>query len=530
MADLNAIVKKVDYINIKTDKGKLTIPLTYLDVPLNIGDSLRVNVWHPYTKNVSVLAMGENITRYTDFFTNDKKINGYRRTLNDTLNDYVISCNDGDYINLNTYQLPTDNTVLLTSNEFFIGTNGIAISKSIAKTYNIKRDNVVISSYPSNYGFGVCLASDYETAFYTNTITENDIKLANIILGISDYTPPDPYNGGGNTTDGGGGGTFGGGNTIFGGASDSIDIPKLPTASASSAGFITLFNPSLAQLNNLANYMWSDLFSLDTFKKIFADPMDCILGLSIVPVKPASAGTSNVKIGNVSTDVAMNKTSSQYVAVDCGTIDVKEYWGAYLDYAPYTQCEIYLPYVGTKQISVDDVMNKAVHVVYHVDILSGACNAYVKCGNSVLYTFVGQCSSSIPISGNDWTNVLNGAISVAGKIGLAMATGGATALMSGLGAASSIISSSKPTVERSGAMSSTGGLLGIQKPYLILTRPKQALPENQNKYTGYPSFITMSLSDCTGYTEIESIHLENMSCTDEEAQEIENLLKSGVIF
>lgn len=345
-----------------------------------------------------------------------------------------------------------------------------------------------------------------------------------------DTLPNDPYQKGDASTGGGGGGTFGGGNTIFGGASDSIDIPPLPTASASSAGFITLFNPSLAQLNNLANYMWGDLFSLDTFKKIFADPMDCILGLSIVPVKPASAGTSAVKIGNVSTDVSMNKTSTQYVAVDCGTIDVKEYWGAYLDYAPYTQCEIYLPYVGTKQISVDDVMNKAVHVVYHVDILSGACNAYVKCGDSVLYTFVGQCSSSIPISGNDWTNVLNGAISVAGKIGLAMATGGATALMSGLGAASSIISSSKPTVERSGAMSSTGGLLGIQKPYLILTRPKQALPENQNKYTGYPSFITMALSDCTGYTEIDSIHLENMSCTDEEAQEIESLLKSGVIF
>lgn len=377
------------------------------------------------------------------------------------------------------------------------------------------------------WNFGSCTEGEM-------TISQlNTLRTALAGANSNEFNPntkPDPYGTGGTSSVGGGGGTFGGGNTIFGGTSDSIDIPPLPTASASEAGFITLFNPTLGQLNNLASYMWSDLFSLDTFKKIFADPMDCILGLSIVPVKPASAGTSTVKIGNISTDVSMNKTSSQYVTVDCGTIDVKEYWGGYLDYAPYTQCEIYLPYVGTKQISVDDVMNKAVHVVYHVDILSGACNAYVKCGDSVLYTFVGQCSSSIPISGNDWTNVLNGAISVAGKIGLAMATGGATALMSGLGAASSIISSSKPTVERSGAMSSTGGLLGIQKPYLILTRPKQALPENQNKYTGYPSFITMALSDCTGYTEIDSIHLENMSCTDEEAQEIESLLKSGVIF
>lgn len=400
-----------------------------------------------------------------------------------------------------------------------------SFSNILQGTKEFSHMQIVASAYTSTLG--------YPGGFHNNQISER-VPLNIFSNSISEYEPPikptDPYDKGGSSTDGGGGGTFGGGNTIFGGNSDSIDVPPLPTASASAAGFITLFNPTLGQLNNLASYMWSDLFSLDTFKKIFADPMDCILGLSIVPVKPASAGTSAVKIGNISTDVSMNKTSSQYVAVDCGTIDVKEYWGAYLDYAPYTQCEIYLPYVGTKQISVDDVMNKAVHVVYHVDILSGACNAYVKCGDSVLYTFVGQCSSSIPISGNDWTNVLNGAISVAGKIGLAMATGGATALMSGLGAASSIISSSKPTVERSGAMSSTGGLLGIQKPYLILTRPKQVLPENQNKYTGYPSFITMKLSDCTGYTEIDSIHLENMSCTDEEALEIENLLKSGVIF
>lgn len=410
--------------------------------------------------------------------------------------------------------------------------NNVIYPATFTINFEVDKQLSKLSVYECNGSVGAYAFTFSKSATFYASVTFNEERRAAFddLFNNATIKVKDPYTSGGSTSTDGGGGTFGGGNTIFGGSSDSIDIPPLPTASASSAGFITLFNPSLAQLNNLANYMWSDLFSLDTFKKIFADPMDCILGLSIVPVKPASAGTSTVKIGNISTDISMNKTSSQYVAVDCGTIDVKEYWGAYLDYAPYTQCEIYLPYVGTKQISVDDVMNKAVHVVYHVDILSGACNAYVKCGDSVLYTFVGQCSSSIPISGNDWTNVLNGAISVAGKIGLAIATGGATALMSGIGAASSIISSSKPTVERSGAMSSTGGLLGIQKPYLILTRPKQALPENQNKYTGYPSFITMSLSECTGYTEIDSVHLENMTCTDEEAQEIENLLKSGVIF
>ena len=371
----------------------------------------------------------------------------------------------------------------------------------------------------------------------TRSVNGSKINVTNsneVSLFFNDLTPikisEDPYTKGGNSSDGGGGGTFGGGSSIFGGNTDPIDIPELPGLSAVDTGFITLFNPTLSQLNSLASYMWSDVFSLDTFKKLYADPMDCILGLSIVPVQPASGGTGTVKIGNISTDVSMNKASSQYVSVDCGTVEVKEYWGGYLDYSPYTKCEIYLPYVGVHEISVDDIMNKSVHIVYHVDILSGACNAYVKCGDSVLYTFIGQCSSSIPISGNDWTNTINGVLSIAGNIGSLVASGGASAPTELPSMAQNAVNALKPNVEKSGAMSGTGGMLGIQKPYIILTRPNQALPENQNKYTGYPSFITMNLGECSGYTEIETIRLENMTCTDDELTEIETLLKQGVVF
>ena len=350
----------------------------------------------------------------------------------------------------------------------------------------------------------------------------------------------DPYLEGGNTDTGGGTGDFDG-------TSDDIAIPDLPTLSATSANFITLFNPSLSELQNLANYMWSG-FDLDSFRKLFANPMDCILGLSIVPVAVPDGGSKAVTVGNISTGVTMNVAASQYVTVDCGTLNVNEYWGAYLDYDPYTKAEIYLPYIGTHPIAVDDIMNKSVHVVYHVDILSGACNAYVQCGGSVLYTFIGQCSASIPITGNDWTNVINGVLSIAGSIGSMVATGGMTAPMQaaqkvganlariGAGAsigtnlASTAVNSFKPSVEKSGSVSGVGGMLAIQTPYLILTRPRQALPKKQNTYTGYPSFITSKLSALTGYTEIEEIHLDGLSATEVEVNEIDALLRSGVIL
>lgn len=378
--------------------------------------------------------------------------------------------------------------------------------------------NMVVMGGP---GYGTSQMAAYWMKFSMANSTL--YKFREYAEDVEPEEPKDPYEPGGESGPGGGTGDFD--NT-----GDDIDFPNLPSLSAVDTGFITLFNPSIGQLISLANYMWSDLFNIEAWKKIFSNPMDAILGLSIVPVVVPNGTSKTVSVGNISTDVTMNTASSQYVEVDCGTLNVNEYWGAYLDYDPYTKAEIYLPYVGIHPISVDDIMNKPVHVKYHVDILSGACCAYVKCGGSVLYSFVGQCSCSIPITGNDWTNVVNGALSIAGSIGTMVATGGASAPMSASAIASTVVNSMKPTVEKSGALGGMGGMLGVQTPYLILTRPRQALPKNQNKFSGYPSFITKTLGDCAGYTEIESIHLDGIPATEQELSEIENLLKGGVIL
>lgn len=376
--------------------------------------------------------------------------------------------------------------------------------------------------------------------------TNYSVSLENSLKDFDPEPKPidstDPFEPGGDSSGNNPGGT---GN--FDGTSDDIDIPAPPTLSASDTGFITLFNPSLAELKNLASYMWTGPFDLNNFKKIFADPMDCILGLSIVPVVVPNGSSKEVTVGNIGTGISMTTAASQYVQVDCGSINVNEYWGAYLDYDPYTKAEIYLPYIGTHPIATDDIMGKTITIKYTVDILSGACTAFVKCGGSVLYEFIGQCSSSIPISGNDWTNVINGVISIAGSIGTMVATGGLSAPIQVGGAtagaisakavvsggeqiASTAINSMKPTVEKSGAMGGTGGMLAIQTPYLILTRPRQALPRSQNSFTGYPAFKTCYLNEISGYTEVEKIHLENIPGTDDEIVEIANLLARGVIL
>ena len=382
-----------------------------------------------------------------------------------------------------------------------------------------------MTGYGGPQGLLSNLTTNYANAFYeSGVIPDGMLNMLRTAEGTDvDPTDTDPFGPGGNTGTGGGTGTFSG-------TGDAITIPSLPTLSATSAGFITLFNPSAAQMASLASYMWAGAFDLNTFRKIFADPMDCILGLSIVPVDVPAGSAAEVKVGNISTGIYMTTAASQYVEVDCGSLNVEEFWGAYLDYEPFTKAEIYLPYIGTHPIAVDDIMGKTVHVVYHVDILSGACVAYVKCGDSVLYSFIGQCSSSIPITGNDWTNVVNGVLSIAGSIGTMVATGGAAAPAAVGSIVSTAVNQMKPSVEKSGSLSGTGGMMCIQVPYLILTRPRQALPVKQNAYTGYPSFITSNLGTLTGYTEVEEIHLENVPATSGELTEIVSLLKGGVIL
>lgn len=344
---------------------------------------------------------------------------------------------------------------------------------------------------------------------------------ANIIV----LDSPDPYETqtGSSEEDGGNGEEI---------VDDDVDFTPLPSSMAVASGFITLFCPSQYELNQLANYMWSPLFDVDTFKKLFANPMDCILGLAVYPFPISASGTKTVSVGGIATTVSMGYTLQQYHIVDCGSVYVPKQWGAYMDYAPYTRFNIFLPYIGFRSISADDIMGKTIALRYMVDILSGACNAELKCGSTVLYSWAGSCAAQIPITGNDWRSAITAGISIAGSVAATVLTQGASAPMIAGTVASATVNSTqlKPEVQRSGSISGNSGFLAGQRPYLLRTNPRSAIPANQNKYSGYPSFVTILLGSLTGYNEVYSVHLENIPATGAELDEIESILKGGAIF
>lgn len=306
---------------------------------------------------------------------------------------------------------------------------------------------------------------------------------------------------------------------------DPITPPATPPSYVTTNAMFTLYNPSGGDLTNLANFLWSPTWSIDTFKKIFANPLDCILGLMVMPHLSAPVDTKTMNVGNISTGVTMHYFTSQFFDFDCGTFDLLEYYASYLDYAPYTRVNIFLPYIGDKQLSTDEVMNKTLGVKYRFDLATGDCVAFITVDGSVLYSFSGNCAARLPLAGNNWNGI------IPAITGVAISAGSMAAGLPALGAASAAaVSTMKETISHTGSISGSAGLMGIQTPYLIVTRPRQALPRGQNSFTGYPSFMTESLGSLTGYTEVEQCHLEHVPATGAELEEIERLLKEGVLF
>lgn len=449
---------------------------------------------------------------------------------------YEITCGSWKYNTLRGHAGVGLYFSALPENVISDGVIDIPSDSKIALIHIVIESNDVdlLSLIPESYVTSVRIDTYDISTSVLNLLNEDEVNP-------QDDPNNDPY--AGNTETGGssgtGGGHYGPGTGTYSPESDPNPIPSLPGISASDTGFITLFNPTSAQLKNLADYMWGSLFDISTWKKIFADPMDCILGLSIVPVNIPYSSTETVKVGNISTGVTMNKANTQFVEVDCGSISITEKWKAYLDYSPYTKLNIYLPYIGAHDLNIDDIQVNTIGVKYHIDILSGACVAYVTAGGNVIAQYSGQCSISIPVTSKDFTQTIIAlGTLVAGGV-TAVASGGLSAPVSAAaigGQATAMantaanVITSKPSIQKSGNMSGSNGLMGIQKPYLFITRPKQCAPKNQNRYSGYPAYITEKLGDLSGFTQIQDIRLEGITGTQAELDEILNCLHEGVIL
>lgn len=309
------------------------------------------------------------------------------------------------------------------------------------------------------------------------------------------------------------------------------NTPTVVPQTGKASSLYSVYNPSQAQLNQFGAWLWSSDF-FEQIKKLFNDPMQAIIGLHKVFSPVQTSGQGTIKCGYLNSEVPSNLVSEQYVTVDCGSVSLQEYFGNVFDYPPFTEISIYLPFIGVRRLDPSDVMRATVSVKYHVDVFTGACLADVNVkrdtAGGVLYTFPGSCSVQYPLSSGSYMGIVSTiASTVVSAITAPTPLGTGAAVLGGI---TNLAFNSHANVERSGSFTGNAGAMGSKIPYLIISRPQTAMAQNFETLSGYPSNTYTKLSACTGFTQVKFVHVENLNATDAEKQEIEQLLKEGVIL
>lgn len=336
---------------------------------------------------------------------------------------------------------------------------------------------------------------------------------------------------------------------------NTITDDDLPTLSVMDTGLVTLYNPTVKELGDLGKFLWSDAFSLDTFKKLFSDPFDTLLGLSILPVTPTVSGRHNIYFGNIDSGVSCNVVANQFLKVDMGSLTLSETYASAFDYAPSTQVDIYLPFIGSHGLNTNDVMGSTLHLIYKFDLLSGGCIAelfinHTSQGNKskglsynpnmgLAYTFTGQCSYSIPLTSNNYNGMIQSliqSVGTIGAIGASVATGNPALGVASVATSATTIGlqANTPTVQRSGSIGSSNALLSCLTPYLSVQRAHICKPGHFYSKRGIPSQVYVDNISSVGsgnYFQIaDCADLHANGASDSELAEIKSILTSGAVW
>lgn len=327
--------------------------------------------------------------------------------------------------------------------------------------------------------------------------------------------------------------------------SDIIPIPDFPTVSALGSELVNVYTPSLSDLQNFSTWLWSSGYETNV-KKLQASPMENLITFGFVPNgadnNPISSVTDTIHIGGIDSAIATKSASTQYIEIDCGHIDVGEVHGSYLDYD--TEFQVYLPYIGYKPLSVDDVLPNGINIKYHMDILTGIVQAYITgyvkdrtdetYKLSLLYSYVGNCFTELPISGANYTRMkqgqMNAIVNTVSNFGSSVLKGDI------FGATTSLIEGKqqydiqRPEFEHGGSLAGNV-LFTFRKPYIIRTCYDYVPVEHYKSYKGVPCVTYHTLKNLVGFTQIDSVVTNTLThCTNEEKEKIINELKGGVIL
>lgn len=281
------------------------------------------------------------------------------------------------------------------------------------------------------------------------------------------------------------------------------------------------------QLNSLGDELWSPNF-MQNVLMLSNSPIENILSCKIFPTTFSGVAAA-LKVGNVTMLSGQNvqKISASGLSKDTGAVNFPQLYNSFLDFEPFTQARIFIPFVGFQPLPVANFIGAQISLRYVFDVVTGAVSVYLLRNGYVFDKYSGICAVDVPLTASNRAQVEVGQIQSAITGVAQLATGNmGGALSAGLAIAS--------TPNHFNTRGNAGGYTSQfdpRQPYLIIDRPKaQSEISSYGETNGFPCNLTKTLSTLKGFTSVHDIHLDDVPCLESERQELKAIMQKGFII
>lgn len=250
---------------------------------------------------------------------------------------------------------------------------------------------------------------------------------------------------------------------------------------------------------------------------------------------------SNIMLSKWDTNVSAPKINAVQTLINIGSFTVDKKYNNFLDYEPYTSCELYLPFADYVPINLNKCMGSTIDIKMIWDI-EGNIKYLILCEDLLLSEINTNIASSQILTAinsglkslQDVQNVFTIASGVTGMVGSAISGNVFGVVSSYVGTISGVVNAvtnqNQNYTTQKGQPQSDVSQKTILDFILHITRPIVKVPKNYGHTIGHILNETKVLSELSGFTVCDNVIINSINCLENEKTEIKNLLETGVIL
>lgn len=288
------------------------------------------------------------------------------------------------------------------------------------------------------------------------------------------------------------------------------------------SGYLTTtYSIGDANLRLLGQWVWSDGYQ-PLLKN--SSPLENIVSLVSLPFTIKDGTSENITIGASDSKIPSQKHTGVIQRMQSAQLTIDRAFGNFFDFEPYTHFTLYVPFIGFRELSPAICTGVPITLNYAVDISNGNMSVECRAGNQTVDIWNGNCGISLPLTASNDSE--KNAAYVGGLA--SMLSSAVTQNWIGVGQSALDLASISSHYQTTGSLGGATAYAQPLTPFIIIDRPNFTIPAGYGHQHGFRCEKTLYLSQCRGFTVIDEASLTGLTCTDEEAKEIERLLREGV--